>query len=271
MLAGAVVTFVHNAGADQFGQNMTEVAGVVLVAVGGSLLATALVARLVATQVFGIDVSAALEALRGVSHLARANQCLTITLEVKNGEVVATGKHEFDLLSSSRLPQTRDLSLYTDVGDDGGFHSITEPDGTELTEDELKPPVDETEVTQDEPKRLGEREPLVRRLDGKVQFKKAYRLRPGTPSRFVIQTFGQYRCIDRLIWTVEHISRDFVVHIVDRRGVTDSLCVKINHHRRDDIVSNIQKHSDHQGTVEVTIDYLGEVLPYQGFELQWNE
>jgi hypothetical protein len=250
MLAGAVTTFVHGARADGFAENITAVMGIVLIGVGGSLLATAMVARLVANQVFGMDVGAALEALRGTSHLARANQCLTITLEVEGGEVVAIGKHEFDLLSASPLAQLRTLSLYTDVSSDGGFFSIKEPDGNELKGEQL--------------------EPFLKPLEGKVQFAKKYFLRPGVSARFVVQTFGRFQLTDRLIWTVEHVSSDFVVRIIDRRAAELPACVKVNHHRREAIVENAVTHQAPHGVTELEIDYLGEVLPYQGFELQWQ-
>jgi hypothetical protein len=252
LLAGAAATFVYGVETHGARQTLTDVLGVLLVGVGGSLLATGLVARLVSNQVFGIDVTAALEALRGTSYLARANQTLTITLEVDDGDVLATGKHEFDVLLSSRLAQLEWLSLYTDVGSDGGFVSVKEPDGHVLAGIDL---------TKDH----------VAKVEGnKSRFSKKYLFQHDKPARFVVQTFGRFRLSDRLIWTVEHISKDFTVHIVDRRGTRSPACVKVNHHRQEAIDGSKRTHETPQG-FELVVDYLGEVLPYQGFELQWEE
>ncbi len=249
MVAGAGATFAYGSETHGAAQTTIDVVAVVLVGVGGSLLATGLVARLVANQVYGIDVTAALEALRGTSYLARANQTVTITLEVDGDDVIATGKHEFDVVSSSRLAQLRPLSLYTDVGSDGGFYSIKEPGGHRLTGEELAK--------------------HVHKKEGKKNFEKRYFFRHGQTYRFVVQTFGRFRMNDRLIWTVEHISKDFVLRVIDRRGAGVPACVMINHHRQEAIDGDRKTHETPQG-FELVIDYLGEVLPYQGFELQWE-
>lgn len=251
LLAGAIATFIAGSETNAAGQTSIDVAGILLVGVGGSLLATGLVSRLVSNHVFGIDVAAALEALRGASPLARSKQTLTVELTVVDGLVLATGKHEFDLEPSSRLPLPHDLSLYTDVGSSGGgFFSITEPNGNVLSGEKL--------------------DSSVQPHEGKQRFTKQYWFWHGHPSKFIVQTYARFRTTDRLIWTVEHISSDFELRIHDKRGSVKHACVKINHHRCEHIDrDNIRRMPD--GGWEIVIDYLGEVLPYQGFELQWQE
>jgi hypothetical protein len=230
------------------------ICAVTALGIGGSIVASAIVARIVATQVVGIDISEAVEALRGASTLTRSNQVLNIWLDIEGDEVRATAEHRFDLMGSSRYPRRLPLRLYTDVarwGSGGGFFSLIEPDGTQLQGEALAD--------------------HVRKTNGGAQFEKAYTFRRGVPATFVIHTFGSFRRSDRLIWTVEHISSDFSIRILDRRGVaTGRVSVKVNHHRAGEIMANMQPRETPEGPL-LEFTCLGEVLPYQGFELQWTE
>jgi hypothetical protein len=210
------------------------------------MIASALVARLVATQVFGIDVRDAIEALRGTSSLAREKQTLTVTLTREGDSIRVSRKHVFDLVASGNVPHRLLVSLYTEIGSGGGFHSIVEPDKTELKGEVLAQ--------------------YVTLVEGKAQFAKRYLVRPGDKYRFVIEASALFRRDDRLIWTVEHISSDFAVWIVDQRAGEGCCDVKINHHRRLEI--DVEEHDTPSGR-EMNFDFLGTVLPFQGFELSW--
>jgi hypothetical protein len=207
----------------------------------------------VANQVFGIDIGDAIEALRGASALTRANQQLEITLKRTDDEVVhVVAQHRFDLLTSSRYPRRLRFRLYTDAarwGSEGGFYSIVQPDNSILEDSQLDPYVAESE--------------------GKIEFSRMYTFYPGRPSHFEIETYGLFRRHDRLIWTVEHISSDFSVKVIDCRG-EGKASVKINHHRRSEISDSSRERLTRDGSV-IDLSFLGEVLPFQGFELQWSE
>jgi hypothetical protein len=232
-------------------RNGVALAGVIGLGIGGSVIASALVTRLVANQVFGVDIGDAVEALRGASALTRSDQSLEITLKRIGEEVHISAQHRFNLLGSSKYIRRLPFSLYTDAarwGSGGGFYSIVEPDDTVLAGDALAQYLSEQE--------------------GKIQFNKMYTFHPGKTSHFEVETFGHFRRGDRLIWTVEHISSDFSVRILDRRG-EGKASVKINHHRRSEITDDMKERPTQEGQV-IDFTYLGEVLPFQGFELQWS-
>jgi hypothetical protein len=251
LVVGALATLVagHPSGIVEIAATLV---GAIALGVGGSVLASALVARLVSRQVFGIDVAEAVEALRGASALSRSNQLLEIRLDISGDEVRAVAEHRFDLLASASRPKKIPFRLYTDIarwGSAGGFYSVVEPDGTVLSGEGL--------------------ERHVENIAEKARFEKTYVFHPHTPATFVIETFGLFRLSDRLIWTVEHISSDFKVRVRDCTGLTGQVDVKVNHHREAEISAHMVRRESPQGMV-LDFAFLGEVLPFQGFELQWT-
>jgi hypothetical protein len=226
------------------------VISVVTAGVGGSLLASGFAAWLVAQQVFGIDVAEAVEAIRGTSLLSRSNQSLEITLTAKSHEVLVAAEHRFDLHGAFHRRRAVLFRMYTDaarIDSAGGFTSIVEPDGTVLREDDLKR--------------------YVKEMPGKTQFEKTYRFWGNEPQAFIVDTYGHYRRDDRLIWTVEHISSDFKVRV--NNLTTGQVELKVNHHREHQILANILRRPSQDGET-VEFEFLGEVLPFQGFELHWQ-
>ncbi len=251
LVAGGVATVACASRPHGLIENSVGLAGIVGLGIGSSIVASVLVTRLVATQVFGLDIGDAVEALRGASALTRTNQSLEIKLERIGEEVHVSAQHRFDLLGASKYVRRLPFGLFTDAarwGSGGGFYSVVEPDGTVLDGSALDPHVYEQE--------------------GKIRFHKMYVFHPGKPSHFEVETFCHFRRGDRLIWTVEHISSDFSVRILDRRGEGEA-SVKINHHRRSEITDDMKKRKTKEGPV-IEFAYLGEVLPFQGFELQWS-
>ncbi len=228
-------------------QHLVVIVGIIGLTVGGAMLASALVAGLVTKQVLGVKIRDLVEALRGPSPLARKNQRLDIRLEREGEQIHVNATHEFELESDSAYPRSLPVRIYTDVGSDGGFERIV-VDGHTLPTPAL--------------------EKLVDRIDGKEQFKEKYRFCPGRKRKFEIQTYGHFRLDDRLIWTVEHVSRDFTVSILDKRKAAKVCEVKVNHHRSDEIDTNAWQPL-HEGQ-DLKFNFLGEVLPYQGFELRWS-
>lgn len=215
------------------------------------MLASALVAVLVSRQVLGVNLHDLVEALRGPSPLARTAQKLCLKLEQDcddDQQIYVSAIHEFDLETDSAYIRRLPVRIYTDVGMDGGFVSII-VDGAPLVGADL--------------------EKCLESREGKEQFEKMYCFRPKRALRFQIRTFGKFRREDRLIWTVEQVSRDFEVSIVDARGSDGKCEVKINHHRRGEIDKGQWLESD--DARKLKFNFLGEVLPYQGFELCWSD
>ncbi len=251
MLAGVGASLETVSHPHGFGEHAVAVAGIIGLAVGGSLLASAVVAWVVSRRVLGINVRDAVEALRGSSPLARVNQRLNIRLMREGDEVRVSAKHEFELESGSTYMRRLSVRLYTDVGRGGGFSSIVEPGNGILNGSQLAQ--------------------FVAPVEGKAQFAKKYWFWPGQALKFEIHTFGYFRLHDRLIWTVEHISRDFSVVIVDARAASAPCEVKVNHHRRAEIAEKKRWNNGAADGPELSFDFLGEVLPFQGFELHWRE
>lgn len=219
--------------------------------VGASLLASGLAGRLVSGQVFGIDAAEAIEALRGTSQLSRSNQGLRLSLTRDAEGVLVTAEHQFDVLGASRWQRRTQFGIYTDIarwGPGGGFRSVHGPDG-DLVGHEL--------------------DPHLREVGGKPRFEKVYMFRPGVAERFIVNTFGRFRLSDRLFWTVEHISSDFHVRIDNCVGLPGTIGLKINHHREGQIMENVKPRRAETADV-IEFEFLGEILPFQGFELQWR-
>ena len=236
--------FLHDAG---------TVSVVVVLGIGASMIASALVTRLVASHVFGLDVADAVEALRGASPLTRSDQTITIYLDVVGDQVLVVAEHPFALHAAAPFPHKERFHLYTDRvpwGSDAGFRFVLEPNGNVLKDEALAACVSLSDDRR------------------KWQFRKEYRFSPREPSKFVIETFGCFRLSDRLIWTVEQISSDFTLRVVDRREPAGWLCVRVNHHRANDVVRSERPTN---GWTMRCVEFRGEVLPYQGFELQWGE
>lgn len=252
MLVGATATVLHQDDSTGLMDVPLELLGIVALGVGTSVLASALVARVFSTQVFGLDVAEAVEALRGSSPFSRSEQELEIKLRLVNGEVRVSAVHRFMLRQSSHRARRHSFKLYTDIarwGSAGGFQSVCGPDSVELRDADLQRHLTE--------------------VDGKVRFERIYNFRARTPDPFTIVTYGLFRTNDRLIWTVEHISSDFKVKVEDHTGLNGPLDVKINHHREADIVANLVR-LDADGVRTLEFRYVGEVLPFQGFEVQWS-
>jgi hypothetical protein len=109
---------------------------------------------------------------------------------------------------------------------------------------------------------------VERESDGsKMRFERPYNFRAGEGNLFLVVTNGDFRFNDRLIWTVQHLSRDFKVVVEDRTNLIGDVRVKINHHREAETTIR----PAHVGDVPTKRwEYVGDVLPFQGFELTWD-
>lgn len=240
--------------ADPFpGKTFTKLMAAIFLGLGASLVASGLAARLISNQVVGLDFGEALEALRGSSPVTRSNQTIEITLRAAGDVIEVKAEHRFDLVSSFRRTRRLPLRMYTDVGRwgaAGGFACVVEPDGNSLRGELLTP--------------------FVKEVAGKPQFEKVFDFRPGRPESFIAETYATFRLTDRLIWTIEHISRDLKLRVNDYSRLTGDVDIKVNHHRSREITDAIRVRNARDGTVR-EVDFVSELLPYQGFELQWHK
>jgi hypothetical protein len=179
------------------------------------------------------------------------NQRLELKLRRDASGVHVSAKHVFDVVSSARWRRRTEFGIYTDIarwGLGGGFTSVHGPSG-DLVGQELAP--------------------YLREVGGKPRFEKVYAFRPGVPETFIVHTYGRFRLSDRLFWTVEHISSDFRVTIENCVALPGSIGLKINHHREAQIAGNVDRWRK-EGADVIEFELLGEILPFQGFELQWR-
>jgi hypothetical protein len=226
-----------------------------LTGVGGSILATGLTGWLIARQFSKIDVNSIVQALVENTSFVRNDHSLELTFSLEdNGIVKVQGEHCFTLVNNRNSRARKFFKIYTDLGcwnELGGFESVVEPSGQVLQGAALVP--------------------FVSELNGKYYFIKSYDINKYSSSTFRFITFGYYRRIDRLIWTVQDLSTDFHVKLVNSTGVRNAFLIKINHHRERDIIASVTKIPELRGDEEeIILEFGAVVLPYQGFEVMWN-
>jgi hypothetical protein len=230
-----------------------------LTGVGASVLSTAVVNAILNVKMKDILIKSIMTALQEKTQFIRDNHSLELRLYQEGNEIKVVGQHEFTLHNQSKFfKAVKKMEIYTDVGSfnhrKGGFDSIQEPSGFQLSGEELK-----NQITHE---------------NGKKYFKKNYTILPDGKARFEFTTFGYYRLIDRMIWTVQDLSTDFSVKIINLTGIQNCMRVKINHHKEADIINahNQMKPywNDGDKREEIRFDFNSEILPYQGFELLWN-
>lgn len=228
---------------------------VTLTGVGGSVLATGLSNWLITKHYVGVDVTSIVQALTSNSKFIRKDQNLEIGFMLNsNNEVVINGEHRFTLCNQGARRSKKSFELYTDLGswnNSGGFKAVIEPSGTVLQNKSL--------------------ETFLHEENGKIYFKNSYDINSMSTASFLFKTFGNYRRVDRLIWTVQDISTDFSVRIVNNTGIKKAFVIKVNHHKEKEILKRVKIINDTGDSQEVIIiDFNCEVLPYQGFEIMWN-
>jgi hypothetical protein len=222
-----------------------------LAGVGGSVLATGITNSIMAMRLLPNALEPVLEALSPRTRVVRRNHTLALDFDFEGGFVHLTKVHKFELVNSGAQIQ-RTLSMYTDTvawrhESRGGFTRVIQPNEEDL-----------------------EGESLKRRLEsknGKMVFRKQFRLPHKVPSPFAFYSHEYYRKADRLIWTVEDLAEDFQITIHNRTGVTGFI-VKINHHRENEI--KVRHHIHNSNHEEISFSFGCPILPYQGFELMWD-
>lgn len=224
-----------------------------LTGIGASVLATGITNWLLARHIDKFDVASIIQALTRNSPFFRSAHHLRLIVTLKAGVVTIHGEHSFRLTNTRRKKTRKHFSIYTDLGakDSCGFEAIQEPTGHILKDNEL--------------------ESCLRLINGKTYFKKTYEIAGNASADFKFYTVARFRASDRLIWTVQDISTNFHVQVINRTGVMNPFELKINHHSEEEILSNVRLIPKDGGTQEeLAFDFNAEVLPYQGFELMWN-
>jgi hypothetical protein len=226
-----------------------------LTGVGTSIVATGLTSWLITKHFTGVDVTSIVQALKENSAFIRIDHTLEVifTLSDQNS-VTVSGEHSFTLVNQRRRRSRKVFAIYTDLGTwnrSGGFQSVVEPSGQVLAHNDLVS--------------------FVKEVNGKTYFIKSYDINSTSSASFRFHTFGHYRRVDRMIWTVQDLSTDFRVKLINNTGINDAFVIKINHHREKEILDSMTTvHKPADGQEIMTIDFNCEVLPYQGFEVMWN-
>lgn len=238
-----------------FDVNKYSIFVIPLTNIGASILATGLTSWLITRALANVDVAAVVQALAEHTKFTRSDHKLELIFTLKSdGTVRVSGEHEFTLTNTRNRRARKTFSIYTDLGSwnkAGGFESILEPNNKLLKGKELQ-----SQISYD---------------DGKAIFNGTYSIDANSKAKFKFNTYGNYRRIDRLVWTVQDLSTDFHVRIVNRTGVKNAFLVKVNHHREKSIIEckqDIQRLQDNAELIE--LDFNSEVLPYQGFEVLWD-
>jgi len=174
-----------------------------------------------------------------------------------NSSILVEGIHKYTLKNESLRDDCRDISIYTDLAcstKQGGFKKV-----------DIKGKNIDIELA-------GERlENFIQTKHNKVYFsytKLDFKRRSDVG--FTYHTYGIYRLRDRLIWTVQDLSDEFNVEIVNETTYKLPLTIKINH-SDDDIIMSKSKPTINDGKAEkYEVSFPAAVLPFQGFEISWN-
>jgi hypothetical protein len=222
-----------------------------LTGVGGSVLATALVNWILTRPLQALPITSIVEALARSTPFMRLQHEAELVFRIENGMVRLDKRHRYCLRNPSRYVRSHRISLFDDSpaiqSARGGFQLVVEPDGTTVDGEALKR--------------------YVRTDSGKYVFTKTYDLQPGDTNAFEFRSYAYYRMADRLIWTVQELSDNFRVRIVNMTGQPHAFDIKVNHHREEAIKTQIK---DLRTSNEILVDFNAEILPYQGFEVMWN-
>jgi len=232
-----------------------DLAAMALTGVGASVLATAIVNGVLNQRPDNVLINSILDSISEGTKFVRMDHELEITCSPINEEILIQKIHTYCLYNSGYFNRKATVAMFTDSNNwvsrrEGSFISIIEPSGVKL-----------------------EHESLYKQVyfeDGKMWFKKTYDLNPGKSRPFEFNSRGLYRKRDRLVWTVQHLSMNFKVRIVNRTGSHNCFTVKINHHKEREINESIQIRHLEDGSEIIFFEFLSEILPYQGFELMWN-
>jgi hypothetical protein len=227
-----------------------------LTGIGASILSTAVVNAILNVKLKDVLIKSVMSALQDKTKFIRHAHSLELRLSREENEIKVIAQHEFTLHNNSKLFKAiKKMAIYTDVGNfsqqRGGFESVEEPSGFKLSGEELK------RQTVNE--------------NGKLYFRKDYTILPDGQARFGFTTYGYYRMVDRLIWTIQDLATDFSVKIINATGSQNCIRVKINHHNEEEIMERIHPYwNKEEKREEIRFDFNSEILPYQGFELIWD-
>ncbi len=223
-----------------------------LTGIGGSVLATALVNWILTRNFGNIPISSIVEALAQKTEFMRTEQEAELTFTLHGDRVKLEKRHRYHLRNTRRYIRPHRISMFTDTSlatdiDRSGFVLVLEPDGNKLEGSLL--------------------DSYVISESGKHVFRKTYHLQPGDKNVFEFRSVDYYRLADRLIWTVQDLSEDFLIRIRNQTGRNNVFKVKINHHCEKDILDQMKLLEESN---EIIIEFNAEILPYQGFEIMWD-
>jgi hypothetical protein len=274
MLIGIIVIvigiYVYNCNVD-----LVEVVAS-LISVGASAIIAAVIKLIYDGEIYYNKIAEkAYKRIKCYAKTVRYNHTLELTLTNAsiNGKnmVKVEGVHKYDLKNVSLFRAFDEyMEIYTDIGRQGdsqigGFVKIT-VDGKTLESSELRA--------------------AISYKNHKQYFEYPIKIKRNEKKSFEYHTLGLFSCKDRLIWTVQDLSEDFEIIIINRtnnivesfdvpdKDIKNEIVFKINHDQEFNINKNInQIHKEYVSNKweDVYIIKFGyEVLPYQGFEMSWD-
>lgn len=224
-----------------------------LTGVGSSIMAAALVNWTLSRHLESIPITPIVEALARKVEFIRTKHQIELTFRRVGDFVHLEKRQRYNLRNPSRYRKPKTVMMFTDaataaIEPAAGFQLVVEPDGSHLEAESLRK--------------------HVTLQNGKYTFTKTYDLQPGDENVFEFRSTDRYRLHDRMTWTVQDLSEDLMVRLINKTGVPNPFFVKINHHREQEVVARMKGIGSEQD--EVLLQFDSEILPYQGFEIMWN-
>lgn len=229
---------------------------VLLSGIAGSVISTALTNWILTKRFEHLPITSIIHALADRTKFARKDQKLKLEFRLTGDEVVVHAVHTFQLFNPSFTAKRRLVSIFTDAprwsrsSEPTGFTLVRDSGGT-LQGEELKK--------------------YLRDENSKQCFEKDYVLPPGDSIAFTFHILERYRLRDRMMWTIQDLSSDLHITLVNYTGRSNPFNIKLHHHNESEVLKQIRTEAiEFDGREETTIEFDSEILPFQGFEIMWD-
>lgn len=173
----------------------------IFLSIGASLIAAAFVHWHLSRNISGIPIHSIIEALARKTEFMRLEQSVELILLLDKDNNTPSlrleKRHKYKLHNPTKANRIKKIEMFTDSSglNKNGFCLVIGPSGNQLNGDELQN--------------------HIHLINGKYLFKKSYSLVPGSNNQFEFRSAEKYRLTDRLIWTVQDLSNDFKVRIIN--------------------------------------------------------
>lgn len=272
IILGVALSFYFSRSSDLDNSAFLAFIGTAFSGVGCSLIASALVARIMALKPSERVLKEISGVMKQYAEFIRYDHTLELRFSKKiiNSQetIILVGEHKFTFKNDQILfSKSKKIEMYTDVGRQ--CQNINDHEGFDSVQ------IDNTEYNYKKQLELEKKDMQVEKCfekkpNGKVYFIKNVKIPRKNELRVVSRTFGIYRLEDRMVWTVQDLSKNFKVRVIDNTDCGMPFEFKINHHDEKDIHINPDVTMTHEKRRVYDIDFSTPVLPYQGFEIKWS-